>query len=159
MRIYFDTSAINAIAEDSAKPRVVGKLTAEHEPLLSSLALTEMVSTADRSKRLKLFIVASRLSSVSASPPRRLLVDVPDMLRRSLDAYVRGTDEINYFKSKEDFPELFFLLDPYCVSDKTYTEITKEWSGGIEQRHHASMAKLRAESEETVRHFSSRVRQ
>lgn len=154
MRIYFDTSAINAITDDSDKPTIVRKLTAEHEPLLSSLTLTEMVSTIDNSKRLKLLIVASRLSTVSASPSRRLLVDEQDMLRRSLDAFVHGTDKINYFKSKKNFPELFFLLDPYCVLDKTYTEITREWSGGIEHRHHESMSSMRAESQETFKQFS-----
>lgn len=153
MRIYFDTSAINAITDDSSKPRIVSKLTEEHEPLLSSLNLTEMISTPDKSRRLKLLIVASRLSTVSGSPPRRLLVDHWDMRRRSLDAFVRGIDKINYFKSPENFPELFFLLDPYCVSDKTYTEILREGSGGIEPRHQASMSLMRAESQETFKQF------
>lgn len=37
--------------------------------------------------------------------------------------------------------------------DKTYTEITREWSGGIEGRHHASMSSMRAESQETFKQF------
>jgi hypothetical protein len=75
------------------------------------------------------------------------------MQRRSLEAFVRGSDKINYFKSPDNFPELFFLLDPYCVSDKTYTEILRAGSGGIEPRHHASMSSMRAESKETVKRF------
>lgn len=153
MRIYFDTSAINALADDSSKPSIVRKLTEEHEPLLSSLNLTEMIGTTDKSKRLKLLIVASRLSIMSGSPSRRLLVEYWNMQRRSLEAFVRGSDEINYFKSLDNFPELFVLLDPYCVSDKTYTEILRAGSGGIEPWHHASMGSMRDESQETLKQF------
>jgi len=153
MRIYFDTSAINAITDDASKPGIISKLAEEHEPLLSSLNLIEMISTPDNSRRLKLLIVATKLSTVSGSPPRRLLVDCLEVRRRSLDAFVRGSNKINYFKSSENFPELFFLLDPYCVSDKTYTEILREGFGGIEPRHQARMSSMRAESQETFKQF------
>lgn len=80
---YFDTSAINELANDPLRDLLVGALTAPGNVVfVSVLNVYELAATKDPTKRLSLLRLAKRIAKNT-----RLLTFPQEVLRRSLDAF------------------------------------------------------------------------
>jgi hypothetical protein len=152
MKIYFDTSAINAITDDPLKPKIVDRLTTYHEPLISTLAVSELIATPKGESRYKLLRVASNLTKIADPPYHRVLADEPEMLMRSLQAFLNPSEELDYFRRAGYFPELDVLRNPR-IDLAEAALFVKNWHKNIESRYHERMKRHRDEAQEAIKQF------
>jgi hypothetical protein len=144
MKIYFDTSAINAITSDPLKPKIVDRLITYHEPLISWLTLPELLATPQQERRYKLLRVASNLSKITEPPYHRLLLDEPEMMVCAVEAFLKQSEPTSYFKSRDELFQLPVLLNPRLAIDQL-AAICREWTDKAESQYRVGMKTERDE--------------
>lgn len=118
MKLYFDTSAINAIAHDPSGKELVEKLKSIHETYISIYNVVEIVSTSDSAERLKLLELAQDLASgfYPLAHPR-------DILKRALEAFQHKLPEMNFSISDEDHGVWIALNKPDKVGEEDRIDV------------------------------------
>lgn len=134
MRVYFETSGINSLANDTARDSVLRVLRWHHDSVISSLSLAEILSTSSSERRAYLFHLAAKLATTPAQPGRRILLDVPDLMVWALHPLISKEIAPSPFKTGNMFWELPFLLNPDEVRDNQYNLWMDALTSGIRDR-------------------------
>jgi hypothetical protein len=131
MRLYFDTNIYNRLLDDPAMNSIVPVLAhGPHEIHVSALNIIEMAATPDPHRREALLQSANRL--IRGNLP----VDYPrNLLRRSLEHFVKGETGFSATIRPEDANILRLLREPACIKAKWLDDVG-EWKKKEESWYH-----------------------
>lgn len=117
---YFDTSAINQLADDPLRDLLVGALTAPgNVVLVSVLNVYELAATKDPARRLDLLRLAKRIAKDT-----RLLAFPQTNLRRSLDAFAAGQSTLDATFDYDSSQNIWIAFEhPEQVHEQARSEI------------------------------------
>lgn len=144
MRLYLDTSAINAIADEDSgvRPRVISLITSIHRPFIGIFNVAELASTACSARRRELLSTAGLLS-VGFEP----LARPGDILLRAVEAFDKGIRCINFSIPKDDRGAYIALRDPAAIDEAARTDAYR-WKTDEEawfaQMHQTAQNKAKA---------------
>jgi hypothetical protein len=119
--IYFDTSAVNWLAEDPDSTTVINRICEYFGVYISAFTVGELAATQLKEKRNHLLKIAKAISS-----NWRPLAMPNDLLKRSLDAMLSGVDAMDASIGPEWEGVWLALNDPGLIDDEAYKEVT-EW--------------------------------
>lgn len=117
MRIYLDTSGINAITEDKDRQQVLSQLALQHKTFVSLLNVAELTATQDEAKRKDLLRVAKSLAR-GCYP----LARPQDLLWRSIEALEKRQPSMDFSIPEQDRGVFVVLQDPDVADESARHE-------------------------------------
>jgi len=120
-RIYFDTSVINCLLDDSLSYELISSLKKSFQPYLSFFTIIELLATSDKQRRIKLVNLAKSILG-----NYRPLARPGDLLKRSLQARYKSISEFNASITDEDDSLWYAVNNPEQINDDDYREIRQE---------------------------------
>ncbi len=158
MRIYFDTSVFNGIVDSPEASLLVEKLRSKYSVLLSSLNLGEMLQTTNPTRRLKLFIVASRVADGALTASNSLLLTPMQIIRNCLIEYTSNHKENDLFfvhDEIEKHPARRLLMNPSEVLDEVFVNETRNELSKVEPVHHRRLVEGREDFQIRMQDFQT----